>query len=511
MAGARVSGAETSSNFGKGMPITHADSSVSSPDRWWALSVVALATFTVTMDTGLLSISLPVIVTELGADLSLAGWLLLVYALVTAALYLPCGRLSDLLGRKNVFVIGFLVYAVGTLIASASTSGGQLILARGVQAAGCALVMVNSFALLTALFSPQERGRAMGIAGGTVSALGYTLGPVVGGILTHGFGWRSIFYLTAAMGFVGCFAARRLIQEDAMERSSSHPGPFDIMGSITFALALTALILALATGQNGAWHTAWVRGELLSGLLLLGVFIWWENRISYPLLDLTLFRIAAFSFGNAARLISFVVISMSNLVMPFFLQLAMRTDPMRAGMLVAITPLCLALLSPASGWLSEKIAARLLSAAGLAIQGAAFFAFTSLTARAMSMDVAWRLGLLGVGYGLFQTPNNYALMSSLPRDRLGVGSSFLSIVRSLGNSFGAALGTTLISMHLIAVTGQASLENLRALMTGADSPLQGAFLKGFYSTCWYGVALCLVGALVSLVRASETAERVNLT
>jgi EmrB/QacA subfamily drug resistance transporter len=491
------------------MAVTHADSFFGSPHRWWALSVVALATFMVTMDTGLLSISLPVIVTELRADLSLAGWLFLVYALVTAALYLPCGRLSDLLGRKKVFMIGFLIYAVSTLMAGASTSSGQLILSRGVQATGSALVMVNSFALLTTLFPPQERGRAMGIAGGTVSALGYTLGPVVGGILTHAFGWRSIFYVTAAMSFVGCFAARRFIQEEAIENPTAHRGPFDVIGSATFALALTALILALASGQKGAWHTAWVRAELGCGIFMLGLFTWWENRVRHPLLDLTLFRIRAFSLGNITRLISFVVISMSNLILPFFLQLAMGADPMRAGMLVAATPLCLALLSPVTGWLSETLGARLLSAAGLAVKGIAFFALTSLTARATDVDVALRLGLLGIGFGFFQTPNNYALMSSLPRDRLGVGSSFLSIVRSVGNSFGAALGTTIVSIHLIAVTGQTSLENLKAMIMTADSPVLEAFLTGFYYTCWCGVGLCLIGALVSLVPVSDGVENVN--
>jgi EmrB/QacA subfamily drug resistance transporter len=492
------------------MSVTHVHSPLASPNRWWALSVVALATFMATMDTGLLSISLPVIVRELHADLSLAGWLFLVYALVTAVLYLPCGRLSDLLGRKKIFMIGFLVYGVSTLIAGATTSGNQLILCRGAQAAGSALVMVNSFALLTTLFSPQERGRAMGLAGGTVSALGYTLGPVVGGMLTQALGWRSIFYVTAAMSFLGYFAARSFIQEDPPEENSlNQGGPFDVIGSIAFALGLAAVILALASGQNGSWQTAWVRAELAGGIFLLAVFVWWENRVPYPLLDLTLFRITGFGFGNVARLISFVVISMSNLVMPFFLQLVMGADPMRAGMLVAATPLCLALLSPVTGWLSEKLGPRLLSVAGLAIKGMAFFSFTFLTARAASIDVALRLGLLGVGFGFFQTPNNYALMSSLPRERLGIGSSFLSIVRSLGNSFGAALGTTLISIQLIAVTGQTSVDNLKAMIAGADSPLLEAFLKGFYSTCWCGVALCSIGALVSLVPVSKGVENMQ--
>jgi EmrB/QacA subfamily drug resistance transporter len=468
-------------------------------DRWWALSVVALATFMVTMDNGLLSISLPVIVTELQADLSLAGWLFLVYALVTASLYLPCGRLSDLLGRKKVFMLGFVVYALSTSAAGASGSGSQLIFLRAVQAAGSALVMVNSFALITTLFPPEERGRAMGIAGGMVSALGYTLGPVIGGVLTHAFGWRSIFYVTAAMSFVGCFAARRFIHEDVFEISPDQGRPFDIIGSATFALALTALIWALASGQKGAWHTISVRAELAGGIFFLVLFICWENRVAYPLLDLTVFRARAFSLGNVARLISFVVISLSNLIMPFFLQLAMSADPMRAGMLVAATPLCLALLSPLTGWLSERLGPGLLSAAGLALKSAAFFSFTSLTARATDLDVALRLGLLGVGFGFFQTPNNYSLMNSLPREHLGVGSSFLSIVRSLGNSFGAALGTTIVSLHLIAVTGETSLKNLKLMITSADSPVLQAFLNGFYSTCWYGAALSLMGALICLV------------
>jgi len=457
----------------------------------------------VTMDTGLLSISLPVIATELQADLSLAGWLFLVYALVTAALYLPCGRLSDLLGRKKVFTIGFVVYALSASAAGASTSGGQLIFLRALQAAGSALIMVNSFALLTTLFSPEERGRAMGLAGGTVSALGYTLGPVAGGILTHALGWRSIFYVTAAMSFIGCFAALRFIHEEPIERSAHHGQRFDIAGSIIFASALAALISALASGQNGAWHTLWVRAQCATGLLLFCGFVWWETRCRYPLLDLRLFHIRTFSFGNIARLISFVVISMSNLIMPFFLELALHADPMRAGMLVAPMPLCLALLSPLSGWLSEKLGPRSLSAAGLTLKGVAFFALSSLTIRATDVDVALRLGLLGIGFGFFQTPNNYALMSSLPRERVGVGSSFLAIVRSVGNSFGAALGTTIINLHLLEVTSQTSLESLKGMISNADSPVLEAFLKGFYAACWCGAALCITGALVCLFMGSH--------
>jgi MFS family permease len=161
--------------------------------RWLSLSVASLATLLVTADTGQLSIALPVIITEFNADLTLASWIALVYALITASLYLPSGRLSDLFGIGKVFSAGFVLYAGSALAAGWSQSAGQLIFFRALQAAGSALIMANNFALVTALFPPEERGRAMGISGGTVSALGYTLGPVLGGLLTHAFGWRSNF------------------------------------------------------------------------------------------------------------------------------------------------------------------------------------------------------------------------------------------------------------------------------------------------------------------------------
>ncbi|MGZ8520855.1 MAG: MFS transporter, partial [Candidatus Binatia bacterium] len=177
-----------------------------SRNRWWSLSVASIATLIVTADTGQLSIALPLIITEFGADLTLASWIALVYALITASLYLPCGRMADLLGIGNLFLAGFILYAVSSIAAGLSQSAVQLVSFRALQAAGSALIMANNFALVTALFPPEERGRAMGIAGGAISAIGYTMGPVIGGLLTHGLGWRSNFFVSSVLA-VGGFAA----------------------------------------------------------------------------------------------------------------------------------------------------------------------------------------------------------------------------------------------------------------------------------------------------------------
>jgi MFS family permease len=241
--------------------------------RWWSLCVVALAIFTVTADAGQLNIALPAIIGEFKADLTLAAWVALVYALATASLYLPCGRLSDIVGSGRLFSFGFIFHAVFSLAGGFSQNGTQLIIFRGLQAAGSAFIMANNFAIVTALFPPEERGRAMGLSGGTVAALGYTLGPIIGGLLTHAFGWRSNLYFTAALGFIGFFAARKLLPQTAAHPSTQKREPFDFVGALTFALSISLILLALTTAQKGAFLDFLVIVEFTSGLLALGLFL----------------------------------------------------------------------------------------------------------------------------------------------------------------------------------------------------------------------------------------------
>lgn len=468
--------------------------------RWWSLWVVALAIFTVTADAGQLNIALPAIVGEFKADLSLAAWIALVYALATASLYLPCGRLADMIGSGRLFSVGFLVHALCSLAAGLSQSGAQLIIFRGLQAAGSALIMANNFAIVTALFPPEERGRAMGISGGTVAALGYTMGPIIGGLLTHAFGWRSNLYFTATLGFIGFVAARKLLPQTANSHGRAKREPFDMAGAVAFALAISLILLSQTAAQRGGFLDAIAIGELLAGLVALGFFIRLEARAAYPLLDLNLFRIGAFTLGNVARLASFVSISANAVLMPFFLQLALGLDPLRAGLLIAPTPLALALLSPLAGWLSERMMPEKLCALGMLILAAGFLFLSHLGAESSALAVIAGLSLLGVGMGFFQTPNNHLLMTSVPRRRLGVGSGFLSIVRSIGYSAGATLATTIVSLSLSPSTGATSLENMRAaLPLDPANPALSAFLRGYQRTYWAAALIAFLGAVASAV------------
>jgi MFS family permease len=359
--------------------------------------------------------------------------------------------------------------------------------------------MANNFALITALFPREERGRAMGIAGGTVSALGYTLGPVLGGLMTHTFGWRSNFYLSASLALIGFVAAWVLLPTESFRGSSEKKQPFDFAGAISFAAGISAFLFALALAQNGRWLDPAVGLTALGGAMVLIFFIAWEKRARAPLLDLGIFRIAAFSLGNIARWCSFITMSASNLLMPFFLQLVMGLDPLRAGFLVAPTPLAMALLAPLTGWMSERFAPERLCALGLAVNGAALVFLSFLGPGAAAPEIVFGLAWLGVGMGIFQTPNNNLLMSAVPRHRLGIGSSVLSIVRSLGYSIGATLAAATVSHFLLIATGETSLQNLgNALSSNSGSTVVDAFLRGYCYAYLVAAAVAFAGAVVSL-------------
>jgi MFS family permease len=363
--------------------------------------------------------------------------------------------------------------------------------------------MANNFALVTALFPPEERGRAMGIAGGSISAIGYTLGPVIGGLLTHSWGWRSNFFVSAALAFVGCAAARVLLPPESFRGTAAKRVPFDLTGALSFACSISLLLFGLATAQKAGWQSLLVSIPLVLGLAALGFFIRWEKRVSFPLLDLALFRIPAFTLGNSARWISFVAMSVSILLMPFFLQLAMGLDPLRAGFLVAPTPLAMALLAPLTGWMSERFVPERLCAIGLSVTGVAFILLSFLSQASSSLEIILYLALVGIGMGLFQTPNNNLLMTAVPRHRLGVGSAFLSIVRSVGYSIGATLAATIVGAQL-AATGQTSLQILVSqLAAGSGAVGLAAFLRGFQLAYLVAAGFCFVGAAISAVRVSN--------
>ncbi len=480
--------------------------------RWWVLATVDIGILMATLDASIVNIALPTILEDLHTNLIFVQWVLEAYLLAITVLLLPFGRLADIVGRKRVYTAGFVVFTLGSGLSGFSRSVEELIAFRILQAVGAAMILANGFAIVTAAFPPWQRGLALGI-NGTVVAAGFALGPTVGGLLIASLGWPWIFYVNVPIGIVGTAAAWVILNERVLSGDRRQAQQrFDFAGAVTSVLALLALLFALTLGPENGWTSFLVL--LLSGIfvLLTVAFFVLETRVEQPLVDLSLFRRRTFTAGNVAGVMAFLAISANAFLMPFYLQLVLGYSPLQAGLLLTPTALVLAVVAPASGWLSDRIGARLLSSVGLAINGIALVLLGSLTVNASYTQVLYWLLLLGFGQGLFQPPNNSSVMGDVPRDRLGIGSGILAMVRNLGQVVGLAISATFLLSSLSAVAGPSALGALElGGLSGQRNPaLLAAFMAGFHNAYLASTGFAAVGVVASLVRGSGTAPPVSL-
>jgi EmrB/QacA subfamily drug resistance transporter len=468
--------------------------------HWWALGTVALGTFMSTLDSSSVNVSLPVILRYFDSDLATIQWVVLAYLLTITALLLTFGRLADIWGRKRVYTIGFGVFTLGSLCCALSGSPGQLIAARVLQAVGGAMVQANGLAITSAVFPEEQRGRALGIQG-TVVATGTTLGPSFGGLLTGWFGWQTNFLLNVPVGLFGIGLALLVLEERRISTRRPGAGRFDPAGAVLAAITLVTLILALNRGGTVGWGSPPILGLLAVAAVGFAGFLIVEARVAAPLISLALFRIRSFATGSAAAFLSFLAMSGHFFLMPFFLQLALGYPPGRAGLLLTPTSLTLAVVAPLSGYLSERLGARILSSIGLSISCVALFLLSRLTVDVHYLDVLGRLILLGVGMGLFNSPNSSAVFASVPRAQYGVVGGFLSMVRNSGQAIGQAVVGAIVVSAIAPVVGGGGLDALRASVGGAEvTPLLNAFLTGLRRAYLLAALLAACGAVISLLR-----------
>lgn len=474
--------------------------------KWWALVTVALGTFMATLDASIVNVSLPAILQDFHTDLPTIEWVILAYLLAITALLLTFGRLADIWGRKKVYTLGFAIFTTGSLLCGLAGSPRQLILARVFQAIGAAMLQANGLAITGAVFPREERGRALGINGAVV-ATGFTIGPTIGGILVSAFSWRAIFLVNLPIGLVGIALALLILEERriSFQAGGDAARRFDLAGAVVVSVALVTLLLGLNQGQDRGWGSPFILGLLATAVVSFALFLAIERRVAAPLISLALFRIRGFSIGSLAALLSFLALSANGFLMPFFLQLILGYDPARAGLLLTPTSLAQAVVAPVSGWLSDRFGARLLSSVGLAITSVALFLLGQLTAGAHYASVIAYLVLLGLGSGIFNSPNTSEVLGSIPRERYGVAAGFLSMVRNSGQVIGVALAGALLLSQFAPGPGHAGLGTLGTSAPGAlAGPLRAAFLAGFQRAYLVAALLALSGVVASVARGRRT-------
>ena len=425
--------------------------------KWWVLASVACGTFMATLDSSIVNIALPTLTKELGQDLYRVKWVVIVYLLVITCSLLPLGRLSDQKGRKPVFQIGYFVFILGSALCGLAPQLGWLVVFRAIQGVGASMLMANGPAIITATFLSRERGAALGTLAMVVSA-GLVSGPSIGGFLITHLGWRSIFWLNIPIGIAGIFLVHRFVKADSTPRV---PHSFDWAGTLVQTLFLLTFMILFdpprisVSGSNPIEIPRWMVGIVTAALA--GLFIKVESEVRSPLFDLTLLQNRTFWTANLAGFLIFVAFSSVSVLMPFFLEEVLHFAPQKAGLFMTAIPLTIFVVAPISGRLSDRLGSQELSFTGALIGMVALFAMSGvfnggLSEQSSDMEIIVGLCAIGLATGLFQSPNNSAIMGAVPIHKLGVASALLATIRNLGLVTGTGLATTLFTWRM-AITG----------------------------------------------------------
>lgn len=420
--------------------------------RWWILGAVACGTFMATLDSSIVNIALPTLTKELASDLSQVKWVVILYLLTITCLLLPFGRLSDQLGRKRVFQSGYLIFTFGSILCSFAPSLHLLVSARVIQAIGASMLMANGPAIITAAFPGDGRGGALGTLSMVVSA-GLISGPSLGGLLISAFGWRSIFLLNIPIGIIGVFLVQHFLDKDIEPEGRI---PFDWMGAILQSVILISMIVifdppTLSLGAASYHLSRFFLACIVAGMV--SIFIAVESQAAAPLFDLSLMRIQTFWTSNLAALLTFVAFSAVTVLMPFFLEEVMHLQTHATGALMTAVPLTILIVAPISGRLSDKFGGRGLSVAGSLVGALALFGMAGgfgagITDTMSTHAVIFALASIGLAIGLFQSPNNNAIMGAVPINKIGVASAFLATIRNLGLVIGTGLATGIFTWRM---------------------------------------------------------------
>jgi len=405
------------------------------PDAKWAiLAAVMLGSIMGPLDGSIVNTVLPSITEYFRTDISIAQWVPTIYLLTISCLILLYGRMGDMIGYKTVFLSGLAAFTLTSVLCGASQSIWMLIAFRALQGLAAGMMMSVGYAIVTTAFPPSERGKALGIYAISI-AVGLGLGPTLGGLIAQHLSWRYVFFVNVPIGITAVFWGYRIIPQSVRKAGQR----LDIWGATTAFVFLTSLLLYANRGDGWGW-TAPASIVLLATALVSGVtFIWIEKRAAQPMLNLSLFANRVFAFANLSALLNFVATYAVVFLTPFYLSIVLGYDVLRIGLVMAASPVATLVVAPLSGAISDRIGTRPLAFCGMCLSATGLILLSRLQTGSDAFDVAWRLAIAGAGAGLFGSPNNSAVMGSVPVVHLGIASGILAAMRNVGMVLGIAV------------------------------------------------------------------------
>ena len=464
--------------------------------KWIALSVTTIGAMMAAIDSTIVILALPDMMVELHADLVEMIWVIIGYILVSTVFLLTFGRVADLFGRVRMYNLGFVVFTAGSALCGLSGSVLALILFRLVQGAGAAMMLVNSVAILTEVFPANERGRALGINSVTWAA-GGVLGPVLGGLILSAGSWRWIFFINIPIGIFGALWGYISLKEMSSRGAGER---FDWFGALTFSLSLVSILLALTMGIQFSWLSPPILLLFASFVIFLAFFLLWERRAKFPVLDFSLFRNRIYNFSVLAAMMQSLGLFAVNFLIVFYFQGVRGFDPLTAALLLIPLPLVSSVAAPVGGIIADRIGARVPATIGLLLQAAGLLWLSGLSVDTNYAVIAGGLAVMGLGGGLFFSPNTSAAMTAAPKNRLGIASAALGTLRQTGMVISLALS-------LAVAAGSLPRDVMMQIFVGTDvtlgSQVMQNFVVGIRNAFLFSILLCLIAAALSFARGKE--------
>lgn len=439
-----------------------------------------LASFLTPFMGSSINVALPVIGKEFAMNTLMLNWVATSFLLSAAVFLVPLGRVADIYGRSRVFILGLIIYTLSSFLLGFSFNSFTLIFMRVIQGMGGSMIFSTSVALVSEAYPIEKRGKVLGF---TVTSVyvGISVGPVFGGYITHFIGWRSLFYLNAILGVIATLFV--FIKMDLVKNNSKKQ-KFDLIGSIIYGLSLTMLMYGFSKIPS-------TLGLLLSASGILGIIIFfvYEKNLESPVLNIKLLlENKVFAFSNLAAFINYASTFAVGFLLSLYLQYIRGLTPDKAGLILISQPIMMALLSPVSGILSDKIEPRYLASIGMALTGVSLFLFSTLSNGTDFVTVVLYSILIGIGFGLFSSPNMNSIMSSIEKKYFGVGSAMQSTMRLVGQMFSMGLAMVMFSIF----TGKVQVRP--EYHSNMMSSINTSFLV-------FGI-LCIIGVYMSFVRGN---------
>ncbi len=465
--------------------------------KWVVLTVTTVGIFMATLDSSIIVVGLPQVVSSLHTNLVEGVWFITIYRLMITVLLVGIGRMADLYGRVRLYNWGFAIFSLGSLLSGLSITAEMLLAFRLLQGVGAAFLFVNSVAIVTDAFAGSELGKGIGINQVAINA-GTITGYTLSGVLIQLFTWRSIFLVNVPIGIFGTYWSRKRLKEISRP---AHGERFDFPGALTFSGSITLLLLGLTIGSI----TDLLSLSLIAlSILLMLSFVLFERKAKFPVLNLSLFRIRLFTAGNIANLLSGLAFAALAFVMTLYFQLVRGYDPLHAGIFLIPLDATLIFIGPISGSLSDRWGARGLSTVGLVVAAVGFFYLSGFTTTTVYPQIALGLVLVGFGIGLFRSPNASSVMGSVPGAKRGIASGVRSTM--INTSIVASIPLVLAVMTayipygiLINIIG-----NVTTVSSGQINGIYIApFLTGLQRALEIFSALIILSAVFSLLRGSR--------